>query len=58
MALPNKRPQGNVKGPFRHDLEVNMFSFLVLSSEFHSLLLENGMASNDSGAIAITNGDG
>lgn len=34
-----------------------MFSFLVLSSEFHSLLLENGMASNDSGAIAITNGD-
>ena len=34
-----------------------MFSFLVLSSEFRSLLLENGMASNDSGAIAITNGD-
>ena len=30
-----------------------MFSFLVLSSEFHSLLLENGMASNDSGAIAL-----
>ena len=62
VAVPNECPQGNVEGPFQHDLEVIinvLFSCALfrVPYSFLSLLLDNGMASNDSGAIAITNGD-